>query len=230
MGRHCASGLVQERSARVQLQGARRRHAARRYVGRGSNPGDGERENQAASVRPAGEGASRHRGNAASNHAATRESAHQYLDRLGLCIGTARSRPLRDPRELQLQADRNAAGLRRILAVAECSQEGWICLRLSGVWASGTARPVAKLRTGDEPNSDRPQLMQPRGAYDRAIRLLSGRYSVRLVDYLDKGASLGADAPCLTMDGKDLSYGDVRRLSYRIARGLANSGVTPGEK
>src|SRR6266567_336978 len=53
---------------------------------------------------------------------------------------------------------------------------------------------------------------------------------MRLVDYLDKGASLGADAPCLTMDGKDLSYGDVQRLSYRIARGLADSGVTPGEK
>jgi len=53
---------------------------------------------------------------------------------------------------------------------------------------------------------------------------------VRLVDYLDKGASLGADAPCLTMDGKDLSYGDVQRLSYRIARGLANSGIIPGEK
>ncbi|HZY14612.1 MAG TPA: class I adenylate-forming enzyme family protein, partial [Beijerinckiaceae bacterium] len=53
---------------------------------------------------------------------------------------------------------------------------------------------------------------------------------MRLVDYLDKGASLGADAPCLTMDGKDLSYGDVQRLSYRIARGLANSGITPGEK
>src|SRR5438477_1476129 len=53
---------------------------------------------------------------------------------------------------------------------------------------------------------------------------------MRLVDYLDKGASLGADAPCLTMDRKDLSYGDVQRLSYRIARGLANSGITPGEK
>ena len=53
---------------------------------------------------------------------------------------------------------------------------------------------------------------------------------MRLVDYLDKGASLGADAPCLTMDGKDLSYGDVQRLSYRIARGLANSGVAAGEK
>ena len=53
---------------------------------------------------------------------------------------------------------------------------------------------------------------------------------MRLVDYLDKGASLGADAPCLTMDGKDLSYGEVQRLSYRIARGLADSGVAPGEK
>src|SRR6476469_511259 len=53
---------------------------------------------------------------------------------------------------------------------------------------------------------------------------------MRLVDYLDKGASLGADAPCLTMDGKDLSYGDVQRLSYRIARGLANSGVTARKK
>ena len=53
---------------------------------------------------------------------------------------------------------------------------------------------------------------------------------MRLVDYLDKGASLGADAPCLTMDGRDLSYGEVQRLSYRIARGLANSGIAPGEK
>ena len=53
---------------------------------------------------------------------------------------------------------------------------------------------------------------------------------MRLVDYLDKGASLGSEAPCLTMDGKDLSYGDVQRLSYRIARGIANSGVSPGEK
>ncbi|MHC2338687.1 AMP-binding protein [Bradyrhizobium sp. USDA 4454] len=53
---------------------------------------------------------------------------------------------------------------------------------------------------------------------------------MRFIDYLDKGASLGADAPCLTMDGRDLSYGDVQRLSYRIARGLERSGITPGEK
>ena len=48
---------------------------------------------------------------------------------------------------------------------------------------------------------------------------------MRLVDYLDKGASLGPDAPCLTMDGKDLSYAHVQRLSYRIARGLAGAGI-----
>ena len=53
---------------------------------------------------------------------------------------------------------------------------------------------------------------------------------MRLIDYLDKGASLGADASCLTMDGKDLSYREVQQLSYRIAQGLANSGVAPGEK
>ena len=123
-----------------------------------------EGENQAASGRPAGEGARRYRGNGASNHAATRESAHQYLDRLCLRIGSARSRPLCDPRELQLQADRHAAGLRRILAAADCSQEGWLCLRLPGVWASGIAGPVAKLWTGDEPDSDDSQLMQTAGA------------------------------------------------------------------
>ena len=53
---------------------------------------------------------------------------------------------------------------------------------------------------------------------------------MRFIDYLDKGASLGADAPCLTMDGRDLSYGEVQQLSYRIARGLDRSGVVPGEK
>lgn len=53
---------------------------------------------------------------------------------------------------------------------------------------------------------------------------------MRLIDYLDKGASLGADAPCLTAGAKDLSYGEVQRLSFRVARGLAGSGVEPGDK
>jgi fatty-acyl-CoA synthase len=51
---------------------------------------------------------------------------------------------------------------------------------------------------------------------------------MRLIDYLDKGASLGAETPCLTMDGRDLSYGEVQRLSHRIARSLERSGIAAG--
>jgi fatty-acyl-CoA synthase len=53
---------------------------------------------------------------------------------------------------------------------------------------------------------------------------------MRFIDYLDKGASLGADAPCLTIDARDLSYGDVQKLSYRIARAFERSGIAVGEK
>jgi fatty-acyl-CoA synthase len=53
---------------------------------------------------------------------------------------------------------------------------------------------------------------------------------VRLTGYLDKGASLGAKAPCLTMAGRTLTYGDVQRLSYGVARALGRSGVRPGDK
>ncbi|QNK68482.1 acyl-CoA synthetase [Variovorax sp. PAMC26660] len=53
---------------------------------------------------------------------------------------------------------------------------------------------------------------------------------MRLVDYLDKGASLGTDAPCLRMGDVLLSYGDVQRLSHRVARALQRSGVVPGSK
>ena len=52
---------------------------------------------------------------------------------------------------------------------------------------------------------------------------------MRLVDYLDKGASLGADRPCLTMNGKTLSYADVQHHSYRVARALDRDGIRPGE-
>ena len=43
---------------------------------------------------------------------------------------------------------------------------------------------------------------------------------MRLIDYLDKGASLGPEAPCLTAGGRTLTYFDVQRLSWRIARAL----------
>ena len=53
---------------------------------------------------------------------------------------------------------------------------------------------------------------------------------MRLTEFLDKGASLGAEAPCLTTAGHTLTYGDVQRLSWQIARALDRSGVGPGDK
>ncbi len=53
---------------------------------------------------------------------------------------------------------------------------------------------------------------------------------MRLVDYLDKGASLDPEAACLTTDGETLSYAEVQQLSHRIAAGLAAVGVRPGGK
>ena len=51
-----------------------------------------------------------------------------------------------------------------------------------------------------------------------------------LTDYLDKGASLGGDAPCLTLGEQTLSYRDVQDLSHSVARALRRSGVRPGDK
>ncbi len=53
---------------------------------------------------------------------------------------------------------------------------------------------------------------------------------MQLADYLDKGAQLGAGRPCLTMDGQDLSYAEVQRLSHRVGRALVRAGVLPGDK
>ncbi len=53
---------------------------------------------------------------------------------------------------------------------------------------------------------------------------------MRLIDYLDKGASLGTESPCLTMAGRTLNYRDVQEVSWRVARALHRSGVRPGEK
>jgi acyl-CoA synthetase (AMP-forming)/AMP-acid ligase II len=53
---------------------------------------------------------------------------------------------------------------------------------------------------------------------------------VRLVDYLDKGASLGAERACLTTDGVSMSYADVQTLSHRIAAALLTRGIRPGAK
>ena len=51
-----------------------------------------------------------------------------------------------------------------------------------------------------------------------------------LTFYLDKGASLNPGDPCLTLDGKSLSYGEVVDLSHAVAKALRRSGVQPGDK
>ena len=53
---------------------------------------------------------------------------------------------------------------------------------------------------------------------------------MRLIDYLDKGAMLGEDAPCLSMGMADMSYGEVQRTSHRVARALLRLGIAPGDK
>jgi fatty-acyl-CoA synthase len=51
-----------------------------------------------------------------------------------------------------------------------------------------------------------------------------------LTDYLDKGASLGPEKPCLTTEGLTLSYAQTQAFSYRFARAVAAAGVSPGAK
>ena len=53
---------------------------------------------------------------------------------------------------------------------------------------------------------------------------------MRLVDYLDKGASLGGDAPCLVCEGRTWTYDEVGGLADRVASALAGRGVAPGDK
>ncbi len=53
---------------------------------------------------------------------------------------------------------------------------------------------------------------------------------MRLIDYLDKGASLGEDLACFTTGDASLSYSEVQRLTNRVARALQRSGVQPGDK
>lgn len=52
---------------------------------------------------------------------------------------------------------------------------------------------------------------------------------MRLVEYLDKGASLGADAPCLVTGDEVLTYGQVQQRSHGVAAALVRSGVQPGD-
>ena len=51
-----------------------------------------------------------------------------------------------------------------------------------------------------------------------------------LAGYLDKGASLGPDEPCLVAGDRTFSYADVQALADGVARALRRSGVRAGDK
>ncbi|OUC77198.1 acyl-CoA synthetase [Gordonia lacunae] len=53
---------------------------------------------------------------------------------------------------------------------------------------------------------------------------------MRLSEYLDKGASLGRDAPCLTTGGVTSTYGEVQDRSTAIAGALQHTGIEAGDR
>ena len=145
----------------------------------------------------------------ASGHAAAGEPAAEHLGRLGARDRPARPQARGHPRQQQLQADRADAGLGGDVAAAAAAAAGRVRLGLPGVRAPRAARRAAPVRPRARPGGDRAPMS--------------------LVAYLDKGASLGPDAPCLTMGERSLSYAEVQDLSRRVAGALARSGVRPGD-
>ncbi len=141
--------------------------------------------------------------------------AAQHQHRLGPCVGPARPRACADPRQLQLQADRADAGVGGDEPAPAAAAPHRLRLGMPGVRASRDPGCAAPVRAGAEA-----------GRHGRRLR---GRAAMRLVDWLDKGASLGPDAPCLTMDGKSLSYAEVQAFTHRAARGLNGAGILPGK-
>ncbi|GAC67303.1 AMP-binding protein [Gordonia soli] len=53
---------------------------------------------------------------------------------------------------------------------------------------------------------------------------------MRLVEYLDKGASMGRGAPCLTAGGVSATYGEVQDRSVAIAGALQHNGIEAGDR
>ena len=53
---------------------------------------------------------------------------------------------------------------------------------------------------------------------------------MRLVEFLDAGASLDAGAICLTEGDRHWTYGEAVDLSHRMARAFRGDGVVPGDR
>src|SRR6202035_1876099 len=109
------------------------------------------------------------------------EPARQQVDGFGACLRPVRARALHHLRQQQLQADRNAAGLCSVCAVAAAAQAHRLRLRMPGVRSSGIARAVAKLRAGQQADPDRARLnLSPgrTGAQDSIFDAFSSREPV----------------------------------------------------
>ena len=140
LGRYVPPGLVQARPARGQLQGARRRLQQAADARRATDRGGRHRGHQGHGPRrplrrPHGDGRPGHEPDAAA-----REPARQQVAGLRARLRTARPGALRHPRQQQLQADRSAPGVRRVLAAPAEAAAGRLRERLPGVRAPRAAR------------------------------------------------------------------------------------------
>ncbi len=145
--------------------------------------------------------------------------------RLGACLRSAGPRALRDPRQLQLQADRPAAGL--CGATRCCSRRRRRVGFASGCQAFGHREllgAAAELRPGAWNPSSPFATPAPDGG------CLGGHAADRLPGQGRFAGRLGS--PCLTHGRHELlSYGEVQRLSYRVARGARSAAASrPGGK
>ena len=80
---------------------------------------------------------------------------------------------------------------------------------------------------------------QPRREGTRARRtamgaaprsLIGSRTAMEVVDYLDRGADIAAEADCFVMGDRRWSYAESRQQSRSIAAALLRDGISPGAK
>ena len=170
-----APGLVQQRPAGRQLQGARRglqqgadaRRARRSSRLRSRRPRTWTPDEQYAALAATAAQVMNH-------DAAAREPAAQQVARLGARLRSARPGALRHPRQQNYKQTGLLQAYAAYSLLQQPPQAGRVRLGLPGVRAPRAARRAAQLRAGVGAGPHRP-----------------GLSVVRLVDYLDKGASLG---------------------------------------
>ena len=121
------------RVANVKVLGGVFNRAA--HAGRPADRGGGPAADRGPAGKREASGPDRTGGRRHEPDAAARSHQDQHVSGLGARLGAAGPRALRDPRQLQLQADRPDAGLRGVLAAPAAAQAGRVRVRLSGLRA-----------------------------------------------------------------------------------------------